>query len=114
MWRTNGAGEVYGYIATTTGYGNEWGKGNFTWLADGQWHQVIEQVHLNTLGKSDGWVTLSYNGKQVIDQTGLTITTTDTKIGGLFFSTFYGGNDSTWAPTADEHIDYMKFTGSIQ
>ena len=114
MWRTNGAGEVYGYISTSSGYGDDWGRGNFTWLADGQWHNVIEHVHLNTPGKSNGWVTLTYNGKQVIDQIDLAITKTNTKITGLFFSTFYGGHDSSWAPRANEHIDFMNFSGTIQ
>jgi hypothetical protein len=31
-------------------------------------------------------------------------------IDSLMFSTFYGGHDSTWAPTADEHVDFASFT----
>lgn len=109
MWRTAGAGEVYGYISTTSGYGDSWGRGNFRWKADGRWHTVTEHVHLNSPGKSDGWVTLAYDGVRAIDQTGLAVTTTGTPANGLFFSTFYGGHDSTWAPTADEHIDFANF-----
>ena len=110
MWRAGGAAEVYGYISTTTGYGDDWGRGNFTFLADGQWHLLTEHVHLNSPGQADGWVSLAYDGVEHIRQTGLAITTTGTPISGLFFSTFYGGHDSTWAPTADMHIDFMDFT----
>jgi Polysaccharide lyase 14 len=111
MWRAGGAAEVYGYISTTTnGYGDDWGRGNFSFQADGQWHSLTEHIHLNTPGHSDGYVTLAYDGTVRIDQTGLAITTMGTPIGGLFFSTFYGGHDSSWAPTANEHIDFAGFT----
>lgn len=54
-------------------------------------------------------MTLSYDGSARITQTGLAITTTDTPIGGLYFSTFYGGHDSTWSPSDDMHIDFAAF-----
>lgn len=110
MWRKNGAAEVYGYISTTKGYGNDWGKGNFSFQADGNWHQISEHIHLNTPGQSNGSVTLSYDGVQHIDQTGLAITTTNTPIGGVFFSTFFGGHSSSWAPSALMHIGFENFS----
>jgi hypothetical protein len=110
MWRTNGAAEVYSYTSTTVGYGDEYGKGNFSWLADGQWHTVTETATLNTPGASNGSVTLAYDGTVYITQGGLAITNTSTPATGLFFSTFYGGHDASWAPTADMHIDFRNFT----
>jgi hypothetical protein len=112
MWRSGGVGEVYGYIATTTGYGDDWGRGNFRWLADGNWHTVSEHVHLNTAGHADGWVELSYDGSRVVNQTGLRITTTRTPVSGLFLSTFYGGHDRSWAPTVNQHLDFAGFGAS--
>ena len=110
MWRTGGAGELYGYIATTTsGYGDSWGRGNFVWKADGLWHTVTEQVQLNTPGHSDGSVRLSYDGRSVIVQKGLAITENATPVAGLFFSTFYGGHDASWAPTKPQHLDFRDF-----
>jgi hypothetical protein len=110
MWRKNGAAEVYGYISTTKDYGNDWGKGNFFFKADGNWHQISEHIHLNTPGQSNGWVTLSYDGIQYINQTGLAITTTNTLIGGLFFSTFFGGHSSSWAPKTAMQISFANFS----
>jgi hypothetical protein len=110
MWRADGAGEVYSYTANTTGTGDDYGRGNFSWQADGNWHTVSEHVTINTPGASDGSVTLSYDGKQVIHQTGIDVTKTDTPAAGLFFSTFYGGHDSSWAPTADESISFKDFS----
>jgi hypothetical protein len=112
MWRANGVAEVYGYISNSTGYGDSWGRGSFSFQADGQWHHLSEHIHLNTPGQSDGSVTLSYDGSAHIRQTGLAITTTDTPIGGLYFSTFYGGHDSTWSPSDDMHIDFAGFRAS--
>ncbi len=110
MWRAGGAAEVYGYISTTSGYGDDWGRGNFTFQADGQWHTLTEHIHLNTPGRSDGYVTLAYDGVVRIQQSALAITVNGTPIGGLFFSTFYGGHDASWAPSAPMHIDFARFS----
>ena len=109
MWRKGGAGEVYAYIAGGRGYGEEYGKGNFTFLADGRFHTLTERVTINRPGLSDGSVTLSYDGVTAISQTGLSITNTNTPIDGLFFSTFFGGHDKSWAPKVDQHIEFAGF-----
>jgi hypothetical protein len=109
MWREQGMGEVYGYIANTSGYGDDWTGGGLTFQADGKWHQLAEHIHLNSPGNADGYVTLSYNGQEYIRKSGLAITTTNTPITGLYFSTFYGGHDATWAPSADMTVDFANF-----
>jgi hypothetical protein len=45
----------------------------------------------------------------VITRTGLAITTSNTPIDGIFFSTFYGGHDRSWSPTVDQHVDFANF-----
>ena len=110
MWRTGGVGEIYAYTANTIGYGDDYGRGNFRWLADGLWHPVALHVHLNTPGHSDGFATLTYNGVTVVNQTGIDITNTATPSGGLLFSTFYGGSDSTWSPNSLQHLDFANFS----
>jgi len=114
VWGAGGTGGIYAYTAKTTGFGDEYGQGNFSWQADGQWHTVTERVTVNTPGASDGSVTLSYDGRQVIRQTGVDITETNTPAAGLFFSTFNGGHDSSWAPTSDESISFKNFSASQQ
>ena len=113
MWRTGGAAEIYAYIATTNGYGDEYGKGNFHWLADGKWHDVTEVVTLNSPGLANGTMTLAYDGTTFVTRTGLEITRTATPAAGLFFSTFYGGHDTSWAPTAAMHVDFQNFTATV-
>ena len=111
MWRTGGAAEVYAYISTTNGYGDEYGKGNFTFAADGKFHTLTEHIVLNTPGQANGSVTLAYDGRVAITKTGLAITGTNTPAAGIFFSTFYGGHDKSWSPTADQHLDFTGFQG---
>jgi hypothetical protein len=36
------------------------------------------------------------------------------RIDGLFFSTFFGGADPSWAPSADQHVDFSGFALSGQ
>jgi hypothetical protein len=110
MWRTGGAGEVYSYTANTVGYGDEYGKGNFTWQADGKWHTITERITLNAPGQANGSVTLTYDGKQVINQPNIDVTHNAVPVTGLFFSTFYGGHDTTWSPTTNETVDFTGFS----
>jgi hypothetical protein len=112
MWRPAGAGEIYAYLAGTTGYGLQLGLGDFYWPADGLWHTVSLHVVVNTPGESNGVAVLSLDGKVVINSTGLDITQTATPISGLFFSSFYGGHDPSWAPTALMHLDFADFSAN--
>ena len=109
MWRENGTAEVYGYISNSTGYGDDWPGGGLAFQADGQWHHLAQHVHLNAPGKADGFVTLSYDGTIYINKTGLAITTTNTPVSGLYFSSFYGGHDTSWSPSVDMYIDFANF-----
>lgn len=112
MWRAGGVGEVLLSDATTTGYGTDLGRGtSFDWRADGSWHLIGQHLHLNTPGQADGWIDLTYDGRAVAHFSGLTFRTdAATRIDGLMFSTFFGGHDSTWAPTADQTIDFANFS----
>jgi hypothetical protein len=114
MWGAGGKGGIFAYTAKTAGFGDAIGQGKFSWQADGQWHTVTERVTVNTPGAANGSVTLSYNGQQVIHQGGIDITDTRTPATGLFFSTFFGGHDRSWAPTANESISFKNFSATRQ
>lgn len=110
MWRTGGAGEVLINDATTTGYGSDLGLGSWYFQADGRWHTLVERVHMNTPGVPDGYIDVSYDGALVAHLTGITFRTDmSTHVDSLMFSTFYGGHDSTWAPTAPQRFDFTGF-----
>lgn len=112
MWRSGGQGEVLLSDATTTGYGTDLGLGSWSFSADGQWHTLSQTVTMNTPGQADGSIVVHYDGGQVADFTGITFRAAgDTdSIDSLMFSTFYGGHDSSWAPSAMMYIDFRGFT----
>ena len=114
MWRNDDEGEVYAYLATTNGYGTQLGCGNWVWQP-GKWTEVQEAVSLNTPGQSDGYIIVYINGVEVLDAIGLKFRTVSSlQINGLFFSTFFGGSDKTWASPQTQHTDFADFAVTNQ
>lgn len=109
MWRSNGVGEVYAYLPSSTIYGTSIGRGAWT-FRPGIWHQVEQELKLNTPGRSDGWVRIWLDKTLVLEKTGLHFRSTNAlKIEGVFFSTFFGGNDVSWATPKNVHVDFADF-----
>lgn len=110
MWRKNGDGEVYAYLPTSKKYGTSIGRGSWQ-FKPGQWYHLEQQVELNQPGKNDGRIQVWVDGKSVINQNKLKFRTTDSlKINGIFFSTFFGGDDPSWATPKDVNVDFAKFS----
>ncbi len=111
MWRDHpsaGAGEVYYYSPTGSGYGDDLGLGDWQWAGDGQWHAVEQQVD-----RSAGTVTVWVDGRQVFNEGGLS-GLDRIPFSGVFFSTFFGGSDNTWGPGRDENAYFADFRLSTQ
>lgn len=109
MWRTNGDGEAYAYLPTSTLYGTEIGRGRWR-FQPGQWHCLEQRVVLNAPGIDDGRLTVWVDGSMLVDERTLRYRTTDSlQIRGIFFSTFFGGGDPTWATPRDVHADFAAF-----
>jgi Polysaccharide lyase 14 len=112
MWRGGGDGEVYAYLPTSEDHGTSLGRGCW-YFPTNQWVAIQQRVKLNTPGASDGEVTVWQDGRQVLSQRGVTYRTTDQlKIDGVFFSTFFGGGDESWASPVDQYADFAGFTVS--
>ncbi|NJN86911.1 MAG: polysaccharide lyase [Leptolyngbyaceae cyanobacterium SL_7_1] len=110
MWRSGGKGEVYAYLPTSTSYGTSIGNGAWSFKT-GVWHRLEQQVVLNNPGQDNGMIRVWLDGNQVWQQTGLRFRTADSlKINGIFFSTFFGGGDLSWATPADVSIDFANFS----
>jgi hypothetical protein len=110
MWRTNGAGEVYAYLPTSVAHGTSLGRGSWFWPT-GVWTEVQQRVKLNTPGQADGEVRVWLNGTPVLTATGLTMRSDPgLQVDGLFFSTFFGGGDASWASPRDQYTDFAGFT----
>ena len=112
MWRAGGNGEVYAYLPTSEEHGTSLGRGCWS-FAPGRWTSIRQRIVLNDPGRSDGRVTVWQDGRQVLDSGGLEFRTTDElRIEGLFFSTFFGGSDASWASPVDQYADFAGFVVS--
>jgi hypothetical protein len=112
MWRSNGAGEVYLYAPHESG--TSLGRGSWTWPR-GEWTCVEEHVTLNKPGAHDGAVTVWVDGNEVLTEQKILYRSVDRlRIEGIFFSTFFGGADPSWAPHHDQHADFAGFALSGQ
>jgi len=122
MWRKKAEGEAYSYMLTTNDLCSESGiicnsdfgvsidRGSFSFQA-GEWNRVTVLVQLNSAPDvSNGLIQVYYNDVKAIDQADLHFgNVSDLTIGGAFLSTFFGGNDATWAPAADTHSYFRNF-----
>ncbi|XP_076463779.1 uncharacterized protein LOC143295957 isoform X2 [Babylonia areolata] len=123
MWRSHGDGEVYAYLPShqdpglchsshnhcNPDYGNSLGRG--TWrFKTGEWQTITQRLTLNTPGQLNGKVEVWLNGHHVLTVSKLNVRQHgDIQIEGIFFSTFFGGSDHTWAPTVDCYTYYKNF-----
>lgn len=135
MWRPNGDGEVYAYVThsqdpsfdqwcsrydnshtepyrhihCTPTTGIEIGRGAFRFVTH-KWHKIRQEVHLNAHAGSKGEIILWVDDHAEIHVTDI-IMRPDTGFGfdGLFFSTFYGGGDQSWACPQDTYTYYRNF-----
>lgn len=109
MWRHGGDGEVYAYLPTSVKHGTSLGRGAWTFTPGG-WVCLEQGVRLNTPGHRDGEITVWIDGRQAYRSTGLTFRTSPAlKIDGLFFSTFFGGDDKSWISPRDQTADFAAF-----
>src|SRR5690606_32845406 len=109
MWRPGGAAVQYVYYPDQTGtWGDDlpYALGGQRAFSPGRWHRVEHRVRLNTPGQRDGRLQAWFDGELALDAGELRFRDAlGVRIDQAYFSTFFGGNDPSWAPTKDEHID---------
>lgn len=112
MWRAGGAAEVYAYLPTSVAHGTSLGRGDWRWPLD-RWTCVEQAVRLNTPGDRDGSISVYLNGTHVLECDRLDFRTTRMlSIDGVFFSTFFGGSDPSWATPRTQYADFAAFAVS--
>lgn len=110
MWRRGGAGEVYTYLPSSIEHGTSLGRGNWS-IVPGRWQSLEQSVQLNTPGKANGVITVWLDGEQVFKQTRVVFrTTASLHIDGVFFSSFFGGGDASWASPTNQYADFADFS----
>jgi hypothetical protein len=112
MWRGKGDGEIYAYLPTSIQSGTSLGRGNWR-FEPGKWHMLEQWVVLNTPGEKNGHIRVWVDENLVLDERNLLFRTTETlKIEGVFFSTFFGGDDGSWATPKATYVDFANFAVS--
>ncbi|GAA5876647.1 hypothetical protein JCM8547_005763 [Rhodosporidiobolus lusitaniae] len=106
MWREKGAGEVYTYMPTYTGFcgqdhvfctdGISLSRGSWR-FKQGRWTTITQLIALNTPGYANGLLYLYADNKLVLNHTNLTWRIgDDVTLSSVFFSTFFGGSSDAW------------------
>lgn len=107
MWRENGTGYIYAYLPSSEMHGTYLGKWQFE---KDKWHKITQRVYLNQPGKGDGKIEIYLDGKLVSEIKDLKFRNgAGLTLDGLFFSTFFGGSDKSWASQDDVYMDYKNF-----
>jgi hypothetical protein len=117
MWKQGGKLASYVYHADqSNGYGDirYWDDGvdGQIYFQPGQWHTIEVRAVLNTPGVLDGRMQGWFDGKLAFDTNEFMWRMPGGEhldIGEFMFVTFYGGGDSSWAPSTDQHIHFDNF-----
>jgi hypothetical protein len=113
MWRSGGAVVQYVYhVDQRTQYGEDlpWNVGGQRVFTPGAWHRVEHRVAMNRPGERDGIVQGWFDGALALDRRNIRFRDVDSfAIDAFYFSTFFGGDDQSWAPSKDERVDFDQF-----
>jgi len=115
MWRTDGLPVQYLYYPTKVedcgdDFSYEVGGDPASFSAGG-WHTVEHRIVMNDPGSSNGVMQAWIDGELALDMQDFAWRGENGAyaVDGLYFSTFYGGGDGSWAPSSEQTIDYDDF-----
>ncbi len=108
VWKGGGRLILYVYHLDQKGkYGDTFDVGR---LASGEWHELAERVTMNAPDKADGRVEAWIDGQPALTKDGLRFRDrSGVAVDRFYFSTFYGGDDATWAPPKDQFVYFPGF-----
>ena len=114
MWRGDGKIVQYDYHPDQAG---EFGE-DFDWnyggcprfFIPGKWQCLETYVKMNSPGKKDGIIRSWLDGEQALEVTNLRFRdTTSLKIDKMYFDTFFGGGDPSWATPQNQSAQFDNF-----
>jgi hypothetical protein len=126
MWRSGGAAVQYVYYPRQTStYGVDipymspgsqpFGdlSGAVARFRPGVWHRVVHRVVMNDPGKANGVLEAWFDGMPALNLRDRVWRLDATvHVDALYFSTFFGGSDPSWAAMRDEAVDFDDFVVS--
>ncbi|MFP4017151.1 MAG: polysaccharide lyase [Halanaerobiales bacterium] len=110
MWRPDGEYELYLYWSGQSSiYGDMVRPG--VSFSKGVWHNLKQHVKLNDPGQDNGIIELWIDDERIYsrDNFKFRLLDKDWQIDCFLFSTFYGGNDQSWAPEKNNYIRFNDF-----
>ncbi|MDB5972642.1 MAG: hypothetical protein JWQ90_5092 [Hydrocarboniphaga sp.] len=108
MWRSGGDLEAYAYIANAAP-GTSIGRG-VARLQPGRWTTLELELRLNRPDSSDGSLALWVDGDLKLERHDLAYRRSlEIAIDGLMFSSFFGGDDPSWASPVDQVLEFRDF-----
>ncbi len=108
-WRKKGFGAVDAYLPNAPNHLKTFAKNGWAWNP-GLWSCVELGLRLNTPGQSDGAVSVWIDNAPVHHESNLELRLSDKPhVGGLAFTTFFGGGDLSWDPPFDQSADFAGF-----
>ena len=114
MWRGDGKIVQYVYHPDQSGeYGEDfdWNKGGCPrFFTPGKWQCLETYVKMNSPGKKDGVIRSWLDGEPALEVTHLRFRDTPSlKIDKMYFDTFFGGGDPSWATPRDQTAQFDNF-----
>jgi hypothetical protein len=83
------------------------------YLTPGIWHTIKTYIKMNTPNKKDGELISWLNSEEVCNLALRFRVDNSFGIDSFKFAVFFGGNESSWAPTKDEKIYFKDFKFSL-
>jgi len=117
MWRANGRLVVYAYVPKSGNrrWGSlQWGQDidlNYSAIP-GKWICVEQYINVVTPNQDNGLLKVWIDGIECLNISDLryrTVNHNNGEVGGIYFSTFHGGNTPDWAPRNDSSILFDAF-----
>ncbi len=106
MWREEGKAVVYLYhMDQPTNYGHDIELNRS--FQRGQWHRLTQRIKVNSGNNNDGILQVWFDGELVILRNDIRYRNNNQAlVDHFYFSTFFGGNTSDWAPDITSTISY--------
>ena len=118
MWRKGGDAVQYLYHPdqpSTWGEDLAWDIGGKRVFKPDTWVRVEHRIVMNTPGKKDGIVEAWWNGTLALSRKNVRFRDVSSfAIDGFYFSTFFGGGDSSWSSSKDEFVYFDDFVIATQ
>ncbi|CAO3590532.1 unnamed protein product [Absidia cylindrospora] len=126
MWRQNGAGEAYAYIPNAKDvcqqqktvtcndqYGTSFSRGVINFQQN-KWTTMEMYIKVNNASASDGVLKVWQDGNVIVNQNQVQYRTSNAiAASSLFFSTFFGGGDPSYATQVDTYTYYKNIEFSV-